>query len=302
MKKYFFLLPLLALMGCEKVVSLQTAPGPQQLVVDGWLTDQPGPQQIKLSYSQAYFDSAAARPVLGARVQVRDSRDSVFVFTDEKNNGVYVYRPAAGRAFGQVGRRYTLLVQQQNETYTAQTEMKRVPPVDSITYFFEKPTIASQTGPAEGYTADFWGTDFKGNGDVYWVRVLLNGKRIGTGTTQLSLAYDSGGTPGANTDGIKFILPVRRSINIDRRLYAVNDSLTVQLWSIDQPAYFFLNALRTETANQGIFATAPANTPTNVLSTRPGGPKVLGWFGASAVSSLGVKVMKENARPRPEGL
>ena len=58
-------------------------------MVDAWLTNQPGEQAIKLSWSQAYFDNNVPKPVLGAQVTITDDKGKVYKFEDTDGDGKY---------------------------------------------------------------------------------------------------------------------------------------------------------------------------------------------------------------------
>ncbi|PKK37650.1 hypothetical protein BWI96_04050 [Siphonobacter sp. SORGH_AS_0500] len=301
MKRYsFFLLLLLSisLMSCEDVINLKTETAPTRLVIDGWVTDQSAPQYIKLTLSQNYFDNSRALPATGATVTVTDDQGKVYTFLDEARNGTYTWKPVAREAIGRVGGSYKLTVMYNNETYEAQTQVKRVPPIDSITYYYDKPTFVAEDSPKEGYVAEFYSTDFKGSDDCYWIKAYKNGTRYDRKATDLNISYDGGFSKGGSTDGLVFILPIRRSINLNK-LFSENDSLRVELFSITPATHEFINAVRSEAGNQGLFATAPANVPTNISNKRADGPRAMGWFGASAVSRRSTVFKRENAIPKP---
>ncbi len=292
-----FLLPLLALTACQDVIDLDTETGPTQLVVDGWVTNQAGPATIKLTQSAAYFDNSIPKPVLSATVTVTDEANVVYEFKDLKADGVYVWTPPAkDTALGHVNGTYRLIIKTGGETYQATTQIRPVPRVDSVNYFFEKPPVAPTNGPSEGYTAEFYARDLFGKGDSYWIKTYKNGTYFNR-ASDISTAYDAGFSPGGNIDGIIFILPIRRSIN--KELWAKGDSLKVELLSLTDETYYFLQAVNLESSNQGLFATPPTNIPSNVQNVNTSGRKALGFFGGSAVSTFQTVIDEKKARPKP---
>lgn len=295
-------LSVFVLTSCEDVIDLQTDGGEPQLVVDGWLTNQPGSQNIKLRLSASYFDNAAAKPALGAKVTVTANGANVYEFKDVKNDGNYVWTPKDTKPLASVGNTYKLVVEYGGETYTSQTQMKRVPPVDSIAYEYKERTIGPDDKPKKGYIAEFYANDPTGQGDCYWIRHSRNGK-IFNKADEITIAYDGAFSPGSSSDGLLFILPIRQSITSGNTLdlYAEKDTLKVDLFSVSLEAYYFLFQVRQESTNQGLFATAPANIPTNVKNVKENGKKALGFFGVSAVSSLQTIIDPKKARPTREG-
>lgn len=285
------------LTSCEDVVDLDVKAGAPQLVVDGWVTNQQTSQSIRLTESAGYFDNSPAKPVLGATVTVSDDKGRVFSFVDFKKDGNYVWKPVAiSDTIGRVGRTYTLRIRIGTEEYTAVSKLNRVPKIDSVTYFFDKLPIApADDAPQEGYTAEFFARDPMGAGDCYWIKSYKNGKYFNK-TTEVTIAYDAAFSPGANSDGLRFILPIRRAISPE--FYKEKDTVKVELCSIPLEGYYFLNQVRTESNNQGLFATAPSNIYSNIQNTNPKGRKALGFFGAAAVSTFTEVIDAKKAKPK----
>jgi hypothetical protein len=97
------------------------------------------------------------------------------------------------------------------------------------------------------------------------------------------------------TDGLLFILPIRRSIS--PRLYVEKDKIKVELWSISEDQFNFYSQARLELNNAGLFSRPAANIPTNIKNVNPASRlQGAGWFGVSAVSSLETVVDPKKAR------
>ena len=289
------LLAFFGLSGCEDVIDLKSATGPTQLVVDGWITNQPGPQTIRLTWSAAYFNNDAAKPVLGAEVTVTDDKGKVYTFKDAANDGKYIWGSVKD-TLGHIGRTYTLKVKSQADIYTAVNEIKRVPTVDSIVYQKETLPIKPDKGPKQGYVVSFYARDFVGAGDTYWIKPVIRGKAVVDKPTSISIAYDAAFSAGAPSDGLIFILPIRQSITTDS-LYSAGASVGVELHSITNEAFEFLKQVNEQAANGGLFAVPIQNVRSNVVNTNPSGTKALGYFGASAVSRLETVIDPAKARP-----
>ncbi|MCF0051263.1 DUF4249 domain-containing protein [Dyadobacter chenwenxiniae] len=287
---------LIFLSGCEDVIDLETETGPQQLVVDGWVTNQPGPQTIKLNWSAGYFNNGPATPVLGAEVTVTDDKGKVFKFEDLAGNGQYIWGKTNTDTLGRIGRTYALQIKNQSDIYTASSELKRVPTVDSIVYRKEKLPFEPDKGPKEGYVAQFYARDFVGEGDTYWIKPLVNGKPATEKAVNISIAYDAAFGAGAPSDGLIFILPIRESLTVDS-LYSAGASVGVELHSISNETFEFLKQIREQAANGGLFAVPNSNIKSNVKNSNPNGMKALGFFSASAVSRKQTIIDPEKARP-----
>ncbi|MPR37250.1 DUF4249 domain-containing protein [Salmonirosea aquatica] len=284
------------LTSCEDAIDINTETGPTELVVDGWITNQPGPQTIKLTLSAAYFNNGPAVPALGAEVSVIDDKGIAYIFTDEKNKGSYKWTPKSDTvALGRIGGRYALQIKHSGEEYTATNEIKRVPKIDSLVYEEESFPINPPEGPKDGYLAQFYARDFVGLSDTYWIKPLKSGKLYGTDPEDISLAFDASFSPGSPSDGLVFIKPLRQSINVNK-LFSAGDTVGVELHSISIETYYFLFQVRQESSNGGIFAVPPANIPTNISNKNPNGKKALGFFGTSAVSRAETVINPKKAK------
>ncbi|WP_247232460.1 DUF4249 domain-containing protein [Telluribacter sp. SYSU D00476] len=303
---YLYLLLLLVvspwLVSCEDVIDLNVEEGPELLVVDGWITNQPGPQRIRLTLSSGYFNNSEPQPALNADVTVTDDQGKVYVFEDTNSNGVYEWTPQkadslnTSDALGHIGRSYTLLVRYAGEEYTATSAIKRVPVIDSLVYQFETLPFTPPNGPKEGYIAEFYARDFSGIGDTYWIKALRGGGLYANDPENITLAFDAAFSPGSVSDGLVFIQPLRRSINVNQ-LFSAGDTVGVELHSITPETYYFLQQVRQESSNGGIFATPPANIFTNIRNSNPNGRKALGYFGTSAISRAETIIDPAKARP-----
>ena len=293
LKMILALLPLWGLGGCETVIDANLDTRPVQLSVDGTLTDQPGPQRIRLTQTAAYFNNGMAPAASGATVTVTDSATGrIFAFTDPDNDGNYVWESGVKDTLGRVGQTYQLSITYQGDTYTATSRMNRVPAVDSIIFRKEKINPLSAT---EGYQAEFFARDFRGATDYYRVRYYRNGTLANKPIDIVTLK--DGSFPGsADTDGLVFIRPFRQAINPDS-LYALNDSVRVEVQSLTPEAFDFWQQFVQQISNSGLFATPPANVPTNIRNVNASGPKATGFFLATAIRSRSARVVSENVRP-----
>ncbi len=282
----------LALVSCETVIDAKLDEGPSQLSVDAWLTDQPGEQRIRLTQTAPYLNNGAATPATGARVGVRDSKGRIFEFTDPDNDGYYSWKPASTKdTLGRVGETYELGIDFQNQQYVSASKMNRVPAIDSLIFREEKINPLSEE---KGFQAEFYTKDIPGAADYYRVRFFRNGQ-LQNRPNDLVIVYDAGFSANGDTDGLEFIRPIRQSINPEK-FYARNDTVRVEVQSITPEAFFFFIELRGQITNGGLFATPPANVPTNIRNLKTGGKEATGFFVASAVRSRTARVVSETIR------
>lgn len=286
----------LLLIGCDDVITPTLKEAQPILVIDAWLNNKPGKQQIKLTRSQPYFENVLPPGVSGASVSVVDQNGKAFVFVEGTKKGVYEWTPTGSEVFGQVGLRYNLAVVINGETFAAESRMGRVPAIDSVTFFLEE---GGQFGEDQ-YQAEFWATDPAESGDSYWIRAYKN-KQLLNKPSEIITAYDAGFSKGGNFNGVPFIAPIRRAINpFDedeneeiKSPYAVGDSIFVEINAVSEAAFNFLNEVRIQTDRPGgfseLFATPLANVSTNISSTRTNGSKVVGFFNVGQTAGKGRK-------------
>jgi hypothetical protein len=292
----FLFLAVITLSSCEDVIDLETETGPPLLVVDGWITNEPGAQEIRLTQTAPYFDNSPAPAVQEAEVWVEDDLGATYHFENTGSAGKYRWQPVnTDSAMGAIGRSYTLHIEFEGDHYTAQNEIKRVPEIDSLVFTHETWPFEPENGPKNGFIAEFYARDFEGIGDCYWIKPLRDGKPYKNQPSNISIAYDAAFSAESSTDGLIFIQPIRTSITIGE-LFEDQDLVGVELLSVNEAAYNFLARIRTEASNGGLFAVPFANLPTNIQS--PAGKKALGFFGASAINRLEQRVDAQTARPK----
>lgn len=267
------------LTACEKVVSLDLPQGDPLPYVDAWLTDQPGPQEIRFLKAGNYLDQTAPEPIGNATISITDlTINKTYAFTYQ--NGAYKHDPGASVKMGVVGHEYKLSVTYNGELFEATDKLNRVPPVDSITYRFKE----EGAGEKEGFYATFFAVDLAGGTDYYWIRTYKNGVLNHNVTEMVSI---DGSYYENVSDGLNFIVPIREGITSEDKPYQKGDVVRVLIRSTTRSGYDFLKLLSEQLTNGGMFAKVLANIPTNLINKQPGGQtKIYGWFGTTAESTL----------------
>jgi len=295
--RYFVFLgaTLLFFSACEDEIMPDLAEAPEVIVIDAWINNKPEPQIIRISTTQPYFENTPVPGLSGATVQVIDENLKSYVF-QETEPGIYTWSGENGATFGEVGVQYALNISYKGLTFNAVSQMNGVPPVDSITYEFEE---ADGPFPA-GYFAEFWARDLPGEGDTYWIKTFKNGNFLAK-PGEINIAFDAGFSSGGSIDGLVFIPPIRSGINpFDEDdngeilpSYNPGDSVYVELHSITNEAFYFLNEVSFQTDRPGgfaeLFATPLSNVVSNILSSDDQ-TEVVGFFNVAAVSGNGKRL------------
>lgn len=264
---------------CEKVVDVSIPTGEKLLYVDGFITDQPGLQTIRLLQTPAYLDANGPAAIPDATINLTDiTTGDVYPFTYQ--NGNYTYLPAGNDPIGIIGHQYKLSIDYMGARFEALDQLNRVPPVDSITVEYK-----TESGDRKaGYYAKFFATDIGGGTDYYWIRAFRNGQR----NTYVSDWYSIDGSFDAGiSDGFEFIYPIRTGITSNEKPYQQGDEVKVLIRSMSAGTYDFIDKSLNQIANGGLFAKVLENVPSNLINKTAGNnSRLYGWFGTVAESSL----------------
>jgi hypothetical protein len=112
---------------CEKVVDLDYKGNQSKIIIEGNITNEPGPYFVKITRSISLSDTGNYPTVDNAVVIIGDDAGNSETLTSQ-GNGMY----RTNTLTGVTGRRYTLTVTAENQTYTAQSTMPQQVPFDSI--------------------------------------------------------------------------------------------------------------------------------------------------------------------------
>ncbi|MDX5420930.1 MAG: DUF4249 domain-containing protein [Hymenobacteraceae bacterium] len=257
MKKIFLYLSTVLTLGltsCEEVIEYELRTADTKLVVEGLITNQPGPYQVRLSTTKGYLDQGRTPGVNGALVIVSDNR-GIADTLQQVSEGLY----QTSKLQGQPGNTYYLRAVVDGKEYTAQSFMPAVSPIDSLTFVYKQ----SSNENDNGYHPYLHFSDPAGKGNYYRWNVFVNGK---LDPDELAIFNDE------LYDG--------KSGSVDMQFgLKEGDRIKVELYSLNKPGYeFWLALANQQNASGGPFETTPANAPSNIS----GG--AIGFFGASAVS------------------
>jgi hypothetical protein len=265
-------LPLLVFFSsCEDPIVVGLDAATPELSVDGWIYSDTSYQEIKLTKTTEYFDTTRQPAVIGAQVSVTDLTDSTIYPYTETRPGLYTtnsFKPLIGRS-------YQLNIIQEGITWRAKTDVKRVPPIDSLN--FEKQEDGGFEDDNESFFLTLYARETPGIGDFYKFDATLNGKRAGE-IDNINIIDDK------FADGLVFIPPVNFGLNEEE--YKLGDTVEVRILSINADAYAFWSEIDVQINNtSGLFAQIPTNIRTNIKNVTPGNSATaVGYFGGSGVS------------------
>jgi hypothetical protein len=224
----------------------------QRLVVDGLVSDQPGPYTVKLSLTANVYSKEV------------ESVNNAFVFiTDNLGNRDILTRTEAGvyqtdSLVGKVGNTYTLTVIFDGKNYTSSSKMSDGITIDSLGYKFQKKTLVFD----EGYYLTVFGTESAEEGNYYRWYVAEND----TVDKDITLGDD------------KFLNSTLENITIDR-MFELGDKARLEIHSLSEIEYrYYVGLNNIIDGDGGLFSSPPKNPEGNVSNG------ALGIFRASKVS------------------
>lgn len=263
---------ILSLISCEEKIDIELNTDENvRIVVDGMITDQPGPHYVKLSYTASYFYNQATPRVTDALVTISSEEGTLTLSEVDTVPGLY-RTPDETR--GIVGNTYTLHVDDNlGRSLTASCKLTRGAPIDSISLRYEKDDF----GDIYYYKVDMYALEPAGKGDNYFFRIYVNDTLESDTLREVSFSndelYDGEYLPGVEIYWLDEI-----EVRTD------TFDLKVEMYTAPRSYYDFVIGVLSNTDWSGsIFSGPPANPRSNVTGDG------LGYFLASSLSSYTVK-------------
>lgn len=267
---------------CEEKINLElNTEKNTRLVVQGRITNRSEIQHVYLTRTGSYFSNDSAQVEKGATVSISGSVNSVKLYEDPGTPGFY---RTPYEVFGKIGHTYTLnITTKDNKHYAATAYLDTVANVDSITSEYEYIKYLDHGY----YKLKLYAREPKGKGNIYMFNVYVNDTLDNRNLSNTSFQTDEY-FDGQYLNGIEIYY-----IDEDRIETGVN-VVRVDMLSISREEYDFNTAFLSETSySGGLFSGPPANIPSNLKCTDKDGLDGLGFFGASAVNSYSLVIVKK---------
>lgn len=237
---------------CEKVIDVDLNEAAQALVIEGNLSRYPEMAEVKISKTSSYFNNEApGESVTGASVVIEKIGGESYSLA-EVGNGIYRTR----RVNLVDNSTYKLTVETGGETYTASSVLNPTVRIDSLSYYYEDRFSFFD----DGYVVQTYFTDPAGVKNYYRIKVIINGE-LQNDIDNLYVFND------------RFVDGQQLEISMREIDFSVNDTVVVQLISLDKAVYDFYNTFR-ELLYNNPGSAAPANPETNLSNG------ALGYFSA----------------------
>jgi len=247
------------LAACQKVIDLKLKNDSGKVVIEGNITDLPGPYQVKVGKTGEVNADYVFSGVSGANVSVRDDEGNSEVLK-EVQTGVYQGSVLQGVS----GRTYYLSVSVGGKSYQASSLMPHRVNLDSLyivdVYNFSK--MVKAVVPVF--------TDPAGQGNSYKFNETING------VLDKNLFYQNDDYTDGRTSSFSLLRP-----DPDSTLHA-NDKVDVEMQCIDKAMYKYWFSVDQSSMGQG--GTLASNPVTNIS----GG--ALGYFSAHTSQTKSILV------------
>jgi hypothetical protein len=245
---------------CQKVVSLDLNNDAPQLVIQGEVTDQPGPYTVTLAQGVDFYSDNLFQGISGAVVTISDGQTSDSL--TETTPGTYITRSLQGRP----GVTYTLSVMVSGRSYTAFSTMPAVVSLDSVTLEKTNSIRKDQINAVAHFH------DPAGVPNYYQFREVING----TPFTNDIFVFDDRLSDGRD---------VSSTLRMDSAYLRSGDILQVDMYCVDSNTYNYFFELN-RSSGTGAFNTAAS--PGNPDNNLTGGS--YGYFSAHTVRSKSVRI------------
>jgi Domain of unknown function (DUF4249) len=243
------------LFSCTKVINVNLNNVNPNIVIEGVVSDAPGPYQVQLTQTVNFSDQNVFPPVTGATVKITDSALGITDLLKEVVPGTYVTQKLLQ---GVTGHTYQLYVLSNGQTYTASSTMPQKVNLDSVTFYTTNIFGTRSTSAVANFQ------DPSGIANYYTFTEYVNGQVIDQ-TFNFSDRLSDG----------KYI---RRQLFNDSSYINPGDEVSIEMHCVDNQVWQYFNTLRQAKGNNSQ-AITPANPLSNISNN------ALGYFSAQTVQS-----------------
>lgn len=250
---------LVILLSCEKVIDVDLNTAPPHLVIEGTITDQPGPYTVKLSKTISYTAPNEFVPVSEAIITLSDNTGATETL-EETSPGIY----QGNLLKGTPGNTYRLEVKSEGEVFTASSVMPAVVKIDTLIQ-----GIKEKTGEDKIAVETFF-HDPPGTEDYYRLSFSVNDV-----LSESIFPFDARLYDGSY---VKYELAREDEEEEEQGLPPIKagDKVEVTLYHIDQPVYLYFLVLHQNLRD------GPPTAPGNPVSNISNG--ALGYFSAHTLA------------------
>ncbi|GAB3639637.1 DUF4249 domain-containing protein [Spirosoma arcticum] len=287
------------------------------LVVEGQITDQPGPYTVRLTRTADYSFKAINLLETGAVVSIEDNLGNRETLREQAPGGTYQTR--VGGIQGVVGRSYKLIVQTKSgiRYESAPEVITAAPPIDKLYAEYRNELVSGTSSRKQGWDVYLDTKDPETTGNYYrweWThyeaisvcqKTLLRSGTSYTGLYCCTPCWDItrcyncisvNSDADINGQAISRQLIMRAPYTSTAPYY-----VEVEQQALSRGAYQFWKSVRQLVNNTGgLFDAAPQTVQGNIRCISDPNVTVYGYFGATGVSRLPFYVDRSQGQGVPE--
>lgn len=303
--KYGFTMPLLALFLAVILTTCEERFTPDLdskyenvMVVEGEITNAPGPYIVKLT-SSVSFNTSQAVPLTGYFVEIEDDEGNREVLS-ETEKGVYSTSPQGLQ--GVVGRQYKINIKSTDgRTYTSGFQLLRPsPPIDSV--FAKVEYLVDDNLPYDLAGYRFYVNTQTPSDEKAYYQWRLNATYEYSSDLIIRWMYDGALHPFTNSDSLRYCWLTKdiyeyflfsnenlntsnvedyplHFVGVDVRDLSIRYSLLTSQYSLSKEAYIFWKNVKEQNENLGnLYTKQPFQIRGNLYNVNNGSEPVLGYF------------------------
>ncbi|MDE3251852.1 MAG: DUF4249 domain-containing protein [Bacteroidota bacterium] len=246
---------LISFYACTKVISVNLNDAAPQIVVEGIITDEPGPYQVQISKTVNFSASNIFPPVTGATVRITDNIGAVTDLLTETSPGIYTTHIIHGIP----GHTYRLDINTGSQTYTATSTMPLPVALDSITF-----QHTARVSKVEIRTVPNF-QDPRNIKNYYSFTQTVNGRRL-----KNTFVFDDRLSDGRY---------INVALRTDSSYLNIGDTVLLKMNCIDKAAYDYFFSFEQISGNNNFQSASPSNPVSNLSNN------ALGYFAAYTTQS-----------------
>ncbi|MDH5609282.1 MAG: DUF4249 domain-containing protein [Cyclobacteriaceae bacterium] len=267
-----FTISWLLTIACDDIVQIEIPANENLIVVEGWVTDLPGPQSITITQSSPFSSTEPVQTIHDASVTVYNQFNEAHPYYYQ-NKGTYQSLPGFQGNPNDVYRVEIILAN--GDTLLSSPEfLIEVSPIDSLGYNWY---LRERTEPPRIYEQVYYPVAFASDPpdqkNYYEWKVYKNDSLF-TGIEKLTLIDDK--------------LFNGNSYQNDFRLFDFQkkDTIRIEIKSLSERAFDFLTAFKFQVTSLGTrTGTSPSPLKGNLINKNAPHIRVLGYFGATSIKS-----------------
>ena len=288
---------------------------PPSLVVEGQITDQPGPYTVKLTRTANYSIRSLNLLETGATVSIEDNQGNKETLKEQAGGGTYATSATGIR--GVAGRSYKLIIQTKTgKRYESDVEVLTAsPPITKLYAEYRNEPVPNTTVRKQGWDVYLDSKDPETTGNYYrWVwthyehidvcQVIqardgsLSGRNCCSECWDIVRCYDCinvSSDVNINGQAISRQLIMQVPYTSTYRYY-----VEVQQQAISKGAYAFWKSVRQLVNNTGgLFDAAPTSVQGNLRCVSDPQELVYGYFGATGIAEQYIYVDRSGGQGIP---